>query len=163
MNAIYICYDASEDKMPLGKTLYANASGASLASVWLTRSLSQLPLFPYGPVSQPCTMENSKCSKGNSRSLWSGPVILVRVLPLFFLEYPRATCHDFHPHRYILPVAIVATISCRREIYIISFPRDRGPIRPLVPSPSYRDFFSACISSLVILTFRCRWYLRAIL
>lgn len=106
-----------------------------------TISLAASPV----PVSQPCTMENSKCSKGNSRSLWPGPVILVRVLPLFFLEYPRATCHDFHPHRYILPVAIVAMISRRREIYIISFPRDRGRIRPLVPSPSYRDFFSTCI------------------
>lgn len=82
-------------------------------------SLAASPVFTYGPVSQPCTMENSKCSKGNSRSPWPGPVILVRVLPLFFLEHPRATWHDFHPRRYILPLTIVATISRRREIYIL--------------------------------------------
>jgi len=64
-------------------------------------------------------MENSKCSKGNSRSLWLGPAILVRVLPLFFLEYPRATCHDFHPRRYILPGAIVTTISRLVVRYIL--------------------------------------------
>jgi len=42
----------------------------------------------------------------------------------------------------------VATVS-RREIYIISFPCDRGRIRPLVSSPSYRYFFR--ISSPTIL------------
>lgn len=42
-------------------------------------------------------------------------------------------------------------LSSRREIYIISFPRDRGRIQPLVSSPSYRNFFR--IFSLAILTF----------
>lgn len=68
---------------------------AELASVWLTRSLSQLPL--HGPVSQPCTMENSKCSKGNSRSPWPGPVMPVRVLPLVLPGVPAGHVARFSP------------------------------------------------------------------
>lgn len=129
-----------------------------LASVWLMRSLSQPPL--YGPVSQSCTMENSKRGKGNSR--WPGPVMLVQLLPLSFLKYPRATWRDFHPRHYIFPVAIVERISLAVKYILYRFSAIAGKFnRPYgcrviaISSPVSRP------AILVFSKFRC--YLRAIL
>lgn len=120
-------------RRPFGKTLYANASGASLASVWLTRSCSQLPLFPYRSRAQWRIVNAVKVTHVRHGP---GPVILVRVLPLFFLEYtrgPRGTIFtpvaiSFQWQRSLAVVVVVVRYKLYRFHAIADGPDRSCPI-----------------------------------